>query len=262
MTRTRFRPALRKKFIARFGDYDVYSINAFAIRNLAEPDEEFTNFATHEEFTNLIPKNEIWVAETSIKKEGIFFIADSLMRGREKAKRRSTDDAYEAGIQIERFLREKLNGIKYRGRGLGKVPKEVYVEKYFTIPDSKFPVQVFRVEGNVVRSLYKTDYTEGGHGYVYPWVPRHEIWVEIDLDAAEVPFIVSHEYLELRLMRDEKLEYDKAHEVCAHVEFELRRNQGIRCFLSSRGKSLQKADLVNLPSTDLFQYILKNYLRK
>jgi len=39
MKRKHYRPSLRKKFIAHFHDHDVYSINAFAIRNLAEPDE-------------------------------------------------------------------------------------------------------------------------------------------------------------------------------------------------------------------------------
>ena len=41
------------------------------------------------------------------------------------------------------------------------------------------------VDGNVVRCTYKTDYTEGGHGQVYPWVPKREIWVEKALDRTE-----------------------------------------------------------------------------
>ncbi len=262
MKRKHCRPALRKKFIAHFHDYDVYSINAFAVRNLAEPDEEFTNFATNDEFQKLIPKGEIWIAEKSIQKEGVFFIANSLMRMREKAKGRSDIRAYDAGLKVERTLREKLNYIKFRGRAQKRVPKGLYVENYLTIPDPEFPIKVKRVEGNVVRSFYKTDYTEGGHGYVYPWVPRNEIWVEIDLDAAEVPFIVSHEYIEVRLMREKKIEYDKAHEICAHIEFKLRKNQGIRAFLSPRGRRLQKHDLLNLPSPELFEFVLKDYIEK
>src|SRR5438067_959895 len=85
-----------------------------------------------------------------------------------------------------------------------------------------YSIDDWLVDGNMVRSLYKTDYTEGGHGYVYRWVPKQEIWVEKDLDRWELPFIVSHEYLELRLMRDLGIEYDKAHEICSKVEFDLR----------------------------------------
>ena len=85
------------------------------------------------------------------------------------------------------------------------MPPRIYVEQYITLPDPDGPggeVTVWLVDGAVVRDLYKTDYTEGGHGYVYPWVPKPEIWVEATLERAELPFIVAHEYLERLLMRD------------------------------------------------------------
>ena len=73
-------------------------------------------------------------------------------------------------------------------------------------PDPEGTVNVWLVDGNLVRSYYKTDYTEGGHGYVYPWVPKPEIWIEDGADHREVPYIVCHEYIERRLMRDEGLD--------------------------------------------------------
>ena len=42
-------PPIRKNFVASHEGHDVYSIDASAIRNTAQPDEEFTNFATHNE---------------------------------------------------------------------------------------------------------------------------------------------------------------------------------------------------------------------
>lgn len=42
-------------------------------------------------------------------------------------------------------------------------------------------IEVWRIDGHLVRCYYKTDYTEGGHGYVYPWCPRNEIWIEKDI---------------------------------------------------------------------------------
>jgi hypothetical protein len=123
-------------------------------------------------------------------------------------------------------------------------------------------VKVWVVDGNLVRSYYKTDYTEGGHGYVYPWVPRPEIWVEDGVDHRELPFIVRHEYLERRLMRDEGLDYDTAHEICSRVEFDLRKARGATPLLvPGRGK-LHKKDLPRLTDDEVFQYVLRNHVRK
>src|SRR5207249_21831 len=108
--------------------------------------------------------------------EGLFFIANALTQLKEQARGVPSDKAYTEGIHVERLLRERLNRLKFRGaRPQKSVPQEVYVEAYVTLPDKDATVQVWIVDGNVVRSLYKTDYTEGGHGYVYPWVPRDEI---------------------------------------------------------------------------------------
>src|SRR5207249_5041677 len=140
---------------------------------------------------------------------------------------------YRAGLNIERSLREKLTGWKFRaGRPHKRVPPQLYIEHYLTLSDQRFPIEAWLVDGNMVRSWYKTDYTEGGHGYVYRWVPKQEIWVEWAVDRRELPFIVAHEYLELRLMRDAGVEYDPAHEICSTVEFELRKNDRVKMFLA------------------------------
>lgn len=58
-----FDPKLNKKRVLTHADYTVYSVNGLAVRNIAQPDEEFGNFATREEFPDLIPKGEIWISE-------------------------------------------------------------------------------------------------------------------------------------------------------------------------------------------------------
>ena len=131
-----------------------------------------------------------------------------------------------------------------------------------TLADERFPIDVWLVDGNMIRSLYKTDYTEGGHGYVYQWCPKDEIWIEEDTQRGEIPFLVAHEYLELRLMRDEKLEYDEAHEICSKVEFKLRLNEGIKPLLAPGRRKLSKADLPKLTSEEVFAYLLRYYLKK
>jgi hypothetical protein len=254
---------LSKRFIITHNDYHVYAVNALAVRDKTQSDEEFGNFATHDEFPRLIPKDEIWIVDKSIDKEGVFFIADALARLKEKSKGASEDRAYTAGLNVERALREKLNQVKFRGgRPHRRVPGAIYFEHYSTLPDPRFPIEVWLVDGNLVRSYYKTDYIEGGHGYVYRWIPHDEIWIEHDVHSAEIPFLVIHEYLELRLMRDEKIDYDRAHAICARLEYQVRERHGITPLLCSGKRKVTKADLRKLTSPDVFSYVSKRCLRR
>ncbi len=257
-----FAPKLNKKRILTHADYTVYSVNGLAVRNVAQPDEEFGNFATQDEFPNLIPRGEIWIGEKLAAREGVFFIANALTRRKRQADG-VTDKAYDDGLEVERVLREKLNGLQFRnGKPHKRVPDAIYLEQYVKLPDPKGPVNVWVVDGNLVRSYYKIDYTEGGHGYVYPWVPRPEIWVEDGVDRRELPYIVSHEYLERRLMRDEDIDYDTAHDICARVEFDLRKCRGATTLLASRRRKLRKEDLSRLAKDEVFQYVLRHYVQK
>ena len=253
---------LNKRFIATHNGYDFYSVNGYAVRDVAQPDEEFGCFATSDDFPNLIPKREVWLAEQTIEKEGLFFIANALTQLKEQARGTPDDKAYTAGINVEQMLRERLNHLKFRGAGPRKrVPPEVYLNLYATLPDKDKTVEVWIVDGNVVRTLYKTDYTEGGHGFVYPWVPNGEIWIEESLDRRELPFIIAHEYIERRLMRDLKLDYDTAHEICSRVEFQLRKNKKVKMFLAPGRRKVHKRDLPKLASDELFEYVVNHYVK-
>jgi hypothetical protein len=263
MAKHHFNPKLHKRRVLSHADCTVYSVNAFAVRNFAQPHEEFGNFATQNEFRDLIPKGELWISEKLAPKECAFFIANGLTQLRRRAAGASEDRAYDDALNVERLLREQLNGIEFRdGKPHKRVPQEIYLEDYLTLPDPQGPVEVWLVDGNLVRSYYKTDYTEGGHGYVYPWVPRPEIWIEDGIDHREVPFIVSHEYVERRLMRDEGLDYDTAHAISAKVEFDLRKTKGATPLLVSGHRRLSKKDLPRLTSEEVFDYVLRNHVRK
>lgn len=262
MRNGRSQPKLNKAFVARQQGFDIYAVNAFAVRDLSRVDEEFTNFAVHSEFPDLIPEREIWLAEWLAEDEGVFYMANALTRLKLQERGRSKETAYEAGLRVERLLRERLSGLKYRnGRPHKRVPQRIYAESYLTLPDPRGDVHVRLVVGNLVRCLYKTDYTEGGHGDVYRWVPRDEIWVEKDIDAAEIPYIVAHEYTELRLMRDKSLEYDRAHDICSQVEFALRRGKPIRNLLTRRPGKLLRSNLPALTSPEYFEAVLDRFVR-
>src|SRR5262245_33397685 len=80
MSEKHFNPKLNKRRVLAHADYTVYAVNALAVRNFAQPDEEFGNFATADEFPDLIPRSEIWISEKLAPKEGVFFVANALAR--------------------------------------------------------------------------------------------------------------------------------------------------------------------------------------
>ena len=257
-----YRPKLHKRRVLCHADFMVYAVNGLAVRNVAQPDEEFGNFATKEDFPDLIPEGEIWISQKLCAKEGIFFIVNARTQQKYQAEGGSAEKAYDDGLEVERLLREKLNGVVFRdGKPHKKVPAAIYLEHYLTLADPEGLVEVWLVDGNLVRSYYKTDYTEGGHGYVYPWVPRPQIWIEDGVDHREVPFILSHEYLERRLMRDEGLDYDTAHDICSRVEFELRKGKGAAPLLVSGRRKLARGDLSRLTAHEVLAYVVRTYVR-
>jgi hypothetical protein len=87
--------------------------------------------------------------------------------------------------------------------------------------------RVLLVDGAWVRNNVHgaVDFVEGGHGYVYKFIPKNEIWVE-DIgaeDSDDVQMNMSHEIIEYALMKYGKLDYDHAHELAASAEDTLRK---------------------------------------
>lgn len=74
-------------------------------------------------------------------------------------------------------------------------------------------VKVWAVNGKLVRDRFNSDFSQGGHGYVYPWIPKGEIWIDEVLSLDEVPYVVEHERFERKLMKERGLSYDEAHEL-------------------------------------------------
>ncbi len=62
-------------------------------------------------------------------------------------------------------------------------------------------------------------------------------------------------------MRDEKLDYDTAHDICSRVEFHLRKNQPVKRFLVPGRRKLHKGDLPKLASKELFRYVVQHHVK-
>jgi hypothetical protein len=108
-------------------------------------------------------------------------------------------DAYEKADLAEKRMRLKsklvkeLLEIKDKEEMMKKVHKRL-LEEY-----SK-GVNVWIVDGNLVRSVIFIDFVEGGHDKVYPFIPPKEVWLDDDLSPKEIKFVLLHELHERYLM--------------------------------------------------------------
>ena len=157
---------LKKTHVTTLRGHRVMTVDAFGIRTRTRHDEEFTNFAIHSDFPAMIPPGEVWVDERLYEAEGLFSLVNAMVHLKKLEEGEPEDRAYGAGVKAERLIRERLLGIKFRGpKPHKRTPPGVTIGHYETLPDPKGPIEARLIDGNLVRSLYRTDYVEGGHTY-------------------------------------------------------------------------------------------------
>jgi hypothetical protein len=181
-------------------------------------DEEFTNYAQHYAFS-FVPQNEFWIDKEGKPDELRFFVDHLLVEHRLMAKGVSYDNALDAADKAEMAERKKAGDLKkVTKRGGLPDAKKVHVRLWKQLES---PVSVWIVDGRLVRSVFDVDFTEGGHDYVYEFVPENEVWIDNDLDEAERPFVLLHELHERNLMA-KGWDYDRAHEDSSKIEYHCR----------------------------------------
>lgn len=82
-------------------------------------------------------------------------------------------------------------------------------------------LEIVLVDGTYVRDHYDSDFSQGGNGYRYEWIPRNEIWIDCQISEVERPFIAYHECHEAYLMR-RGWSYSRAHDEAKRREDRLR----------------------------------------
>ncbi len=82
-------------------------------------------------------------------------------------------------------------------------------------------VSVWIVNGRLVRSAFDIDFTEGGHDYVYEFVPGNEVWIDDAIEEKERGYVLLHELHERNRMA-EGLPYSEAHSESSRLEFRCR----------------------------------------
>lgn len=218
-----------KKFIDEIGKYKIYFVNGEKVRDLGKDAEEF-GLSSSFKYHKFIPENEIWIENDVSKEESKILMYTELYRirlidnGMEKWK------AYRDALKKEKDLRQNYKTKNAKDTD-EKADEKIYIKEYCKIKED---MVVWLVDGKEVRNEYKTDFMEGGNGYVYKWVPNDEIWIEEGINEHEIPFIILHEFVEKTFMKKDKMNYDNAHDIASKVEW------------SKRPDNFKKKDAENL----------------
>ena len=204
------------KNIDQRGRVGIWIVDGFYIR--ANIDEEFTNYGQHYKF-KYIPKDEFWIDRESHPDEQKFFIDHLLVEHRLMEGGVPYNQALEAADKIERAERRRADDVKRMTKG-GNLPnpEQVHARLWKKLKTS---VNVLIVDGRLVRGIFNIDFTEGGHDYVYEFVPQNEVWIDNDLRESERPYVLLHELHERNLMA-RGWDYNRAHADSSKVEYRCR----------------------------------------
>jgi hypothetical protein len=201
------------KKVGERGKITIWIVDGTYVRT--HLDEEFTNYAQHYAFA-CVPPNEFWLDQEASNDEQRFFIDHLLVEHRLMENGVPYDDALERADKIEMSERKKAGDVEKLTKG-GNLPdpKKVHVRLWKKIESG---VSIWIVDGRLVRSVFDIDFTEGGHDYVYEFVPENEVWIDNDLEELERPYVLLHELHERNLMA-KGWTYSNAHEDASKLEY-------------------------------------------
>lgn len=202
------------KKIDKIGDYEVWLVDGSYVRKVIN--ENFVEYDYHFNH-NFIPKNEFWIDEQTNHNEWKFFIDRMFFEQGLVRVGESNKEASEIGAILEKKERKedlKRNHSdalkKDRSELLDKIKKKI-------LSDYVGKVEIWLVDGKMVRDYFLVDYAAGGHDKVYGFIPKDEIWIDEVLHPNEIKFTVLHELSERRLM-SEGDKYSESHKRATLVE--------------------------------------------
>jgi hypothetical protein len=199
------------------GNLQVWVVDGSYIRG--HINEEFTNFGQHYRFS-FIPKNELWIDQEAKNDERRFFIDHLLMEHRLMARGTPYDKALTDADKVERRERRRAGDVRRLTHHGQQLPdgREVHERLWKKLANG---VSVWIVNGRLVRSAFDIDFTEGGHDYVYEFVPGNEVWIDDDIEEKERGYVLLHELHERNRMAD-GWPYNKAHAESSRLEYRCR----------------------------------------
>mgnify|MGYP001575064776 CR=1 FL=1 len=182
-------------------------VDGFKIRNTLDPDfcllHGYSVDISKEKSKYYIPQGEVWI-DSRFKDEFDFLWA-----------------VYQFMTPDEKHTyREKRELVKQK-LCLPGIPPEFVLKR-----EKRKEFEIVYVDGKIVRQYIDPEFMFGAHSYVYSYIPENEIWLDIKTEDKEIPFILLHEEVERRLMKEEGKNYDIAHDYATTAEKEARRKIG------------------------------------
>lgn len=216
----------RKPYVQKIGEISTHSVwlvdGAYIRKKLDE------NFAVCDSHIHLpfIPKYELWIENGTNPAEWYFFTYYLLQTKAAVARGCTPREAMARADELEKELRDRVWVAEHGEHALLRNKEQI--EKVHRKRYEKYggSVAVWLVDGMMVRDIFSTEYTDGGHDRVYPYIPKHEIWIEETLDEKEIPFILLHELHERYLMGEGK-DYPHAHAGATQIEDRYRHNPAL-----------------------------------
>jgi len=199
------------------GDLHVWVVDGAYLRG--HVDEEFTNFGQHYRYP-YIPQNELWIDREASSDEQSFFIDHLLVEHRLMAAGMPYEKALLEADRVERKHRRRAGDVKRltrEGQALPD-PGKVHVRLWKKLESG---VSVWIVSGRLVRSVFDIDFTAGGHGCVYEFVPEKEVWIDDDIVEGERGYVLLHELHERNRMAA-GWPYSTAHAESSRIEYRCR----------------------------------------
>lgn len=151
--------------------------------------------------TPVIPKGEIWIDKNFRREAKLLLEAHRL-------------------TQLKYNWREK----RIRAYIQAKLTKKGVPPRLWCRREKQGKITIVYVRGELIRKYIDPWFTLGGHDLVYPYVPANEIWIDIRQDKKEIPYTLSHELFERKLM-SQGWSYPEAHAFAIKKEKKERRKE-------------------------------------
>jgi len=213
---------MKKPYIRKLKE--IYGIKVFLVDGKyvrTNIEEEFTNYAQHYRF-KFIPKDEFWIDRGASPKEQEFYILHMIVEYFLMSKGISFHKALYKANAVEKKERLKYHYISdLKNQHHSQILDRVHVK---LLKKYSKKIQVWIVRGELVRDLFFIDFTEGGHHFVYDFVPTNEVWLDDNLTSSEIKYVLLHELYERNLMMTKGMSYSVAHDHASLIEYFCRKH--------------------------------------
>lgn len=175
----------------------IIPVNDHLVRNNFSPG--FPVFSDSEPY---IPKNQAWIDQAYLGELGHFL------------------RIHEVGSRLP----ESLNFQEWRKAVCDTLVEKVSEIPNFVIKKEQNGLAIVEVDGRTIRKYLDPLFILGGHGFVYPYIPKDEIWIDTAQDRKEMGATLVHEKCERELMK-QGLSYDFAHDYALVAERKFRKDR-------------------------------------